>query len=74
MRTSLDERNRNRAIRSQLRKAIKEFHGINEKAEAEKRLDDVYSVIDRALKGGIIHKNKAARDKSRMTQFVRKLS
>jgi len=74
MRTSAEQRQRNRALRSQMKGVIKEFQGLMDKNEAEKRLVDVYSVIDKALKGGIIHRNKAARDKSRMSAFVQNLS
>jgi small subunit ribosomal protein S20 len=74
MKTSSEQRQRNRALRSQMRGIIKDFKGLTDKNEAQKRLVDVYSVIDKAFKGGIIHRNKAARDKSRMSAFVQNLS
>ncbi len=74
MKTSAEARLRNRALRSNLKGAFKEFQGLTNKAEAEKRLNDIYSIIDKALKGKIIHRNKAARAKSRMTAFARSLA
>jgi len=74
MKTSALQRQRNRALRSHMRGVIKDFKSITDKSKAQNQLNEVYSVIDKALKGGIIHQNKAARDKSRMTAFVQNLS
>ncbi len=74
MRTSNLERQRNRALRSNMKGALKEFRAITNKSEAEKGLNDAYRAVDKALKGGIIHKNKAARDKSKLSAFVKRLS
>jgi len=74
MKTSQAQRMRNRSINSQMKKAIKELESSANRAEAENRLKDVVSIIDKASQKNIIHKNKAARDKSRLTNFVRNLS
>jgi len=74
MRTSEEERLRNRSVRTQMKKVIKDVHDTQNRTEAEGQLRQAFSVIDKASQFNIIHKNKAARDKSRLTAFVRKLS
>ena len=74
MKTSQAERMRNRGINSRMKKAIKELESSQNRAEAENRLKDAVSIIDRAAQKNIIHKNKAAHDKSRLMNFVRNLS
>jgi small subunit ribosomal protein S20 len=74
MRTSEDERTRNRALRSQMTKALKNIRQFQTKAEVENHLRDVIAIIDRASQKNIIHKNKAARDKSKLMSFYNRLS
>ena len=45
-----------------------------EKAQAEAALSAAIPVIDKMASNGIIHKNKAARHKSRLTAQVKALS
>ena len=52
---------------------IKRFRELEDKAEAEKRLPEMYSMIDKLVKRGIIHKNKAANLKSKLTAKVNKM-
>jgi len=58
---------RNRAARTALRTAIKKYR-TEEKSGRAKALPATYSEIDRALKKGVIHKNAAARYKSRLAK------
>lgn len=67
----------NRANKSALRTAIKRF----EKAITDKDLDmaktelvKVESTIDKSVKKGIIHKNNAARKKSRLHKLFNNLA
>ena len=58
---------RNRSARTRLRSAIKKYR----QTEAGKKaasLPETYSEIDRALRKGAIHKNAAARYKSRLAK------
>lgn len=67
---------RNRALRSNLRTAVKKFRTLIESKDitsAEAGLPTLYSVIDRAVTKGILHKNTAARKKSRLTASLRKV-
>ncbi len=52
---------RNRAQRSALRTALKKAHGGEDTASA-------VTLLDRAARKGLIHKNAAARHKSRMAK------
>jgi small subunit ribosomal protein S20 len=61
---------RNKADRSELatsRKAVEAAIGTDEQDEA---LGAAIRLIDKAASKGIIHKNKAARDKSRLVKRV----
>jgi small subunit ribosomal protein S20 len=66
MRISAEENIRNRAIRSRMKKHIKDLEVIKVKAEAESKIKQVVSIIDKAVRDGIIHKNTAARHKSKL--------
>jgi small subunit ribosomal protein S20 len=73
-RVEVAERNRQRnmAFKSAVRTAIKKvLTGENETVRAE-NLKTAYSLIDRAVLKGILHKNTAARYKSRIAKSVQK--
>ena len=63
MRKSRAATARNRAQRSALRTALKKAKAPT--ATAEERMDAI-SLLDRAARKGLVHKNLAARQKSRM--------
>ncbi|MBK9767196.1 MAG: 30S ribosomal protein S20 [Chloracidobacterium sp.] len=61
----------NRSNRSKLRTSIKKLRGAvagNDKAASTELLFPTVSLIDKAVNKGIIHKNTAARHKSRLTK------
>lgn len=63
----------NRANRSKLRTQIKKLRtalGAHDKAGSTELLNPTVSLIDKAVNKGIIHKNTAARYKSRLTKHV----
>ena len=63
----------NRSNRSQLRTKIKALRSAiaqHDKALSEESLGSTVSVIDKAVNKGLIHKNTAARYKSRLTRHV----
>lgn len=73
-RVEVAERNRQRniAFKSAVRTAIKKvLTGADEAARAES-LKDAFSLIDRAVLKGILHKNTASRYKSRIAKSVQK--
>ncbi|NMB25106.1 MAG: 30S ribosomal protein S20 [Firmicutes bacterium] len=68
---------RNRAVRSKFRTAIKRFEKALEAedmAKAEELLQVAITEIDRAASKGVIHRNQAARRKSRLTKRLNKAS
>ncbi len=74
MRTSEEQRLRNRAFRSRLRTAIKELRQETDKEKAAMKYREVSSLLDRAAGIHLIHKRNAARNKSRLARFVSKLT
>ncbi|RQD78385.1 MAG: 30S ribosomal protein S20 [Halanaerobium sp. MSAO_Bac5] len=62
----------NREWKNKLKSAIKDFENVVEtgnKEEAEEQLRETIKVIDKAVSRNIIHKNNAARKKSRLTKM-----
>jgi small subunit ribosomal protein S20 len=62
----------NRSNRSRLRTAVKELRGALEKGgkSATELLPTTVSEIDKAVQKGVLHRNAAARHKSRLTARV----
>ena len=60
----------NRANTSQLRSALREIRETiakGDKAAAEKTYRETVSALDKAIQKGVLHRNTAARYKSRLT-------
>ena len=67
----------NRSNRSKLRTSIKKLRtsvASNDKSGSVELLNPTVSMIDKAVNKGIIHKNTAARYKSRLTKHVNDLA
>ncbi|HNQ83908.1 MAG TPA: 30S ribosomal protein S20 [Bacteroidales bacterium] len=67
--------NENRKIQNRyhgktMRNAIKKFRSIEAKEEATAQLPKLVSMIDKMAKRAVIHKNKAANLKSKLTRKV----
>ena len=77
-RVLVSERNRlrNVAIKTGIKTAIKKvYDAIKTEAAEEKitgELNNAYSLIDKAVSKGVMHKNTAARKKSRLAGHVNK--
>jgi small subunit ribosomal protein S20 len=69
MRKSRAAQVRNRAQRSTLRTALQKARADNASAEA---MAEAGTVLDRAARKGLVHKNAAARRKSRMAKAAKK--
>ena len=74
IRSSRTRREQNRYQRKTVRNAVKNLRATDNSEEASKALPEVVSKIDKLAKKGAIHKNKAARSKSRLIKYVRSLS
>lgn len=60
-------------VRTQIKKVLKAVE-TGDKAQAEAAYKAAVPVIDRMADKGLIHKNKAARHKSRLNTHIRALS
>lgn len=60
----------NRYYGKTMRNAIRKFRTLEDKKEAEEKLPSLVSLIDKLAKKSIIHKNKAANLKSKLTKKV----
>ena len=70
MRQNEKRKQRNRHHLSKMRTEIKKFRRLlaeDKSGEAKDRLSLVYSIIDHTAQKGVIHRNTAARYKSRLT-------
>ncbi len=73
VRQTIKRRLHNRFYKKTTRTAIKRLRSLENKADAEKFLPKVVSMIDRLAKKNQIHKNKAANLKSKLTKYVNAL-
>lgn len=64
----------NKHYKSMMKSAIKKTLALKNKENSESVLKETISIIDKVTRKGIIHKNKAARQKSRITTYVNNLS
>jgi small subunit ribosomal protein S20 len=73
-RVDVAERNRQRnmAVKSAIRTAIKKVLTGADTASREESLKQAYSLIDKAILKGILHKNTGARYKSKIATAVLK--
>lgn len=73
IRSSEKKRLINKYYHKTARNAVRDLRELTDKAEAEKILPSVVSMLDRLAKKNIIHKNKAANLKSKLTTHVNTL-
>ena len=64
---------RNTAVKSKMRTALKTVRGTSDKTAAAAELKKTVKLLDRLAAKGVIHKNKAANQKSKLTKLVNKL-
>ncbi len=74
VRQSRKRNERNRYYGKTTRNAIRDFKVLDTKDSANEKLPSVASMIDKLAKRGIIHKNKAANLKRKLTKGVSALA
>ena len=72
-RQSLKRRAENRQKKSTLKTAIKNVINAPNKEAAMQAYNQVVSLLDKLATKGIIHKNKASNQKSKLAKFINKL-
>jgi len=75
LRQSLRRRKRNLVYKNKIKALIKEVQKLvsqKKTKEAKALLPQIYKILDKATKVGVIKENTAARKKSRITKFVTK--
>ena len=70
MRQAERARLRNKSTRSSLRTSLKKILETNSKEAAEALLNSTQSAIDKTAQKGVIHRNAAARYKSKVRRHV----
>jgi small subunit ribosomal protein S20 len=73
IRQNEEHRDHNRYYARSARNAIKDLRNTKEKDAATEMLPKVSSMLDRLAKMNIIHRNKAANLKSKLTKHVNSL-
>lgn len=69
LRRNVINRKNKSALRTQIKK-LRETIQAKNKEEAQKLLPETMSLIDKSVKKGTIHENKASRYKSRLSRHV----
>ncbi|MDX1630640.1 MAG: 30S ribosomal protein S20 [Thermoanaerobaculia bacterium] len=75
MRQNEKRRERNRAARTRMRTAVKRVRRALDEGDveaAEELLPEAIRVTDTAVGKGVVHRNKAARTKSRLIRAIRR--
>ncbi|ARV16380.1 30S ribosomal protein S20 [Polaribacter sp. SA4-12] len=70
IRSNEAKRLRNKYQHKTTRNAVRDLRSAEDKKEAEGKLVKVISMLDKLAKTNIIHKNKAANLKSKLTKHV----
>ena len=73
VRQSRKSNSKNRHYKSMMKTAVKSVMEITDKKEAGDKLKNAISVIDRVKGKGVIHKNTASRQKSRIANHINSL-
>lgn len=64
---------RNKHYNTKMRTLVKNVLKASDAAKVEKMLPETFSAIDTALKKNLLHKNNAARQKSKVTRALKQL-
>ena len=73
IRSDEKKRDRNRYQHKTARNAVRKLRGTSDEKEAKELFPKVSSMLDKLAKNNVIHKNKAANLKSKLSAHVSKL-
>lgn len=74
-RQSLRRKERNTEYKNKIKALVKQAKFLvsqKKNKEAQEKLPEIYSILDKAAKAGIIKKNNASRHKSRLAKLIDK--
>jgi small subunit ribosomal protein S20 len=71
LRSDKKKKERNHYVKKSISSIIKKIKKSTDKAEMDTMLVQAHSLIDKAVKKGVIHRNNADRKKSRLNNFVK---
>ncbi len=74
IRQSKKRSERNKAALSKVKTLVKKVYSTEDKTQAEALLKSAVATLDRETSKGRLHKNTAARKKSKLTKHVNKLT
>ena len=74
VKTDAKKKVRNHAFKSTMRTAVKKFFKAKNKEEAKDLYTIAQSLLDKSAQRNLIHRNCAARKKSRLIKFINKMS
>jgi small subunit ribosomal protein S20 len=77
MKISAQQHTRNRSVKSSVRTAIKRFESAAESGDAEEAQStyrEAARSLDKAASKGVLHKNKAANEKSRLSRTLNQIT
>ena len=72
-RQTIKKTERNKKYKALIKGSVKRVLGNKDKPAAETELKKTVAILDRAAVKGIIHKNKAANQKSKLSKYINKL-
>ncbi len=64
----------NVSYKSMMKTTLKKVRSITDKNEIQTELQKAYSILDKLVTKGVIHKNKAANQKSKLAKYANSLS
>ncbi len=73
IRQTRKRRERNRYLKARIRGIIKKFMKAESVEEKKKLLPQCYALIDKGVSKGILHRNTAARKKSKLAKLLNEL-
>jgi len=74
IRTSWKQNRRNVSYKSEMKTSIKKVLSIKDKEAIQEELSKTYTLLDKLAAKKIIHKNKAANQKSRLARYANSLT
>ncbi len=72
-RQAIKRTERNKFYKAKVKTAIRKVLAASNKENAEKELKNTVSILDKVASKGVIHKNQAANQKSRLVRYVNKM-